>query len=315
MIIFDLPYNLLDLTWDVAITRAFMDNFLKQVIAINNCENYVVVLYHTMSMTSMLYDALSDAHFQHMTPFFWHKTDHLTQTPMSSYTQSVECGTIAFKGSRDKNAFNMSRDPRQRHNFIDTPSVTTYRRDDNKEVINPCQKPPALAKWLVSNHCQPGSTVLVCGAGALGEVEGAVEAGCHVVAVEADKHQFEQSGAHLVKMAEEDAKRNEPEDVNEEKSPTTSKKGKVEKKKATKQTKEATEEKPAEDTTPPNCIDCGNQLPPGYDKSIVCVVCNDGAPMHYACAQKGTNDQWFCTDHLTASLLDIGSPSQGVDSQ
>ena len=312
MIIFDLPYHLLDLTWDVEITRQFMDTFLKQVIAINNCPDYVVVLYHTMNMTSMLHEALADAHFQHMTPFFWHKTAHLTQTAVSSYTQSVECGTIAFKPSRDKCAWNASKDPRNRHNFIETPSVTTYLKDTNGEVINPCQKPPAISRWLVGNHCMPGSTVLVCGAGALGDVEGAVDAGCHVIAVEKDKHQFVQSGAHLVKMAEADAKQSEKEKKTTTETATKSTKGQAKKKSSKAEVKTSQVADQDKEGEPP-CIECGEPLPVGYDATIICQHCDPQGPMHESCAQRGSNNMWYCTEHLTATL-GLSSPSQTYES-
>ena len=66
--------------------------------------------------------------------------------------------------------------------------------------------------------CVPGSTVLVAGPGADGEeVLGAVLVGCHVVAVEKNRYQYEKLQAHLLKMKDdlqkiEEAKQKEKED-------------------------------------------------------------------------------------------------------
>ena len=296
MALFDLMYGLLDLPWDIVPSKEFIATCLKQIMAINNKPSYVVVLYHTMPMTTVVHEALAEAHFQHFTPFFWHKTDHLTQTPVSSYTQSVECGTIAFKPSRDKCDWNVSKDPRERHNFIDTPSVTTYRKDAHGNIINQCQKPAAVGRWLFGNHCAPGSTVLVLGAGALGDVEGAVQVGCNVVAVEQDTDQFNASGAHLVKMAAEEKFEylNVPESSSSSSS-TLSPKSKVS---ATIQDAKAAPEKPEVGNTAPDCIDCGDQLPIGYDETIVCVACDDAKPLHAECATQVQDGSWYCPSHM-----------------
>jgi hypothetical protein len=297
MAVFDLMYGLLDLPWDTEPTKEFIETFLKQIMAINNKPSYVVVLYHTMPMTTMVHEALTEAHFQHLTPFFWHKTNHLTQTPVSSYTHSVECGTIAFKPSRDKCDWNVSKDPRERHNFIDTPAITTYRKDASGNIINQCQKPAALGRWLFGNHCAPGSTVLVLGAGALGDVEGAVHVGCNVVAVEQDPEQFNASGAHLVRMAAETSFEylNVPESSSSSSStlaPTSNVSAPIQK------SAKAAVAKSGVGNTAPDCIDCGVQLPAGYDETIFCHVCDNGRALHYACATRLQDGLWYCPSHM-----------------
>mgnify|MGYP002632424108 CR=1 FL=1 len=295
MVIFDLMYGLLNVNWDTKPDKAFIDGFLKQMMAIQLKPNYVVALYHTMPMTQMIHESLTEHHFQHLTPFFWHKTGHGTQTPVSSLTQSVECGTFAYRPSRDKVDWHVSKDPRERHNFIDTPSVTTYRKDANGVIINQCQKPPAVSKWFVENHCVPGSTVLVLGAGALGDVEGAVQAHCNVVAVEQDQSQFEASGVHLVKMAAVEPKEDENQtDVVVDGSSSSIVSESVERR--VQQPATQSDSQVEAGNTSPNCIDCGLQLAVGYDTNIACSRCDDPQTMHEDCAVKLDDGKWLCQE-------------------
>lgn len=162
-------------------------------------------------------------------------------------------------------------------------------------IINQCQKPPAVSKWFVENHCVPGSTVLVLGAGALGDVEGAVQAHCNVVAVEQDQSQFEASGVHLVKMAavepEEDANQTGAVDDGSSSSIVS---GSVERR--VQQPATESDSKVVVGNTSPMCIDCGQQLPVGYDTTIVCSRCDDPQTMHEDCAVKLDDGKWLCQE-------------------
>ncbi len=74
-------------------------------------------------------------------------------------------------------------------------------KDIDGQVVNPYQKPPELAAWLVSFLCIPGSTVLVIGAGAGGgEVLGALLRGCNVVGIENNKVQYNSLHRHLLQV-------------------------------------------------------------------------------------------------------------------
>jgi len=135
-------------------------------------------------------EVLKNNDFVEPVPFYWHKTNHHTPTPVSSYTRSVEQMIIAFKPNMASNPFDMNRDPRLRHNFIECPSVTKYVLDAQGCAVNKCQKPADLSRKLALNHCAPGDWALNIGPGAGGCLQGLVQAGVNVVAIESDEKQF-----------------------------------------------------------------------------------------------------------------------------
>ena len=83
-------------------------------------------------------------------------------------------------------------DPRKRPNVFTCKSVTKYTKDSDGVVLNACQKPHELSQWLFDNHCMPGEYICNIGPGSGGDILGALMNGNSVVAVESDKHQWEQ---------------------------------------------------------------------------------------------------------------------------
>ena len=185
-----MPYGVTDEPWDELLTDDNLGRILKQFNASKRSIECFVFLWHKPDQTLMVVETLKKNGFQECQHIYWHKKDQNSPTPQTSYTSSVEMGSIAFSPNRAKVPFNMSKSARERHNFIDLPSITTYHKDVNGERVNTCQKPSGLMKWLIGNHCPPHSTVLVVGAGSGGEVQGALEAGCNVIAVEQDERQY-----------------------------------------------------------------------------------------------------------------------------
>ena len=189
--IFDLPYGVTNESWDTVLSDVKLDRIFKQFIAQNSSTTSFFFAWHTPTMSQQVAAIMGQNGFQESQNLFWHKSGHYTQSPATSYTSSVEMGTLGFKPHRTKVPFNMPTEPRQRHNFIEWPAVTTYEKDEDGNRVNPCQKPAGLSKWIVGNHCPPGSTVLIIGAGAGGDIKGALEADVNVVAVESDPRQFQ----------------------------------------------------------------------------------------------------------------------------
>ena len=154
MLYFDAPYGLLheEHNWDQQITVIDGTNILKQFLASQNSEECVIFWWHKPTDSQIVQDIFTSGVYQESQHLFWYKPSHYTQTPVSSYTSTVEVGTIAFKPSRQQCAWNMPLNPRARHNLQKLPPVTKYARDSSGNVINPCQKPPALSKTIISNH-------------------------------------------------------------------------------------------------------------------------------------------------------------------
>ena len=206
MVIFDSPYGVLDEDWDEQMTADDIETLLKQVDCVNASANYVFSVWHKPEDAKMWSHVLVERGFKNLSHFFWHKTAHYTPQNVRSYTNSVEMGTLAVAGNVQRVGWNMDKDPRKRHNFIEHPPVTKCHVDADNAIINPCQKPPAVNQWLISNHCGTGSTVLNIGSGAGGEVFGALIAGCNVVGVEKDERQFRALQSVIVNVADQYAK-------------------------------------------------------------------------------------------------------------
>ena len=202
MIIADLPYSVTHEPWERQVDEKELGNYLEQCDAVNQAEKYVVIFWHKVKDAEIVENAMKSRHLQQIQNFFWYKSGQYSATPVGQYVNAMEMGSIGFYPHATSAPNNLSSHPRDRHNFFQCPSVTTLYKKEDKTPINPCQKPPAVGKWLISNHCPPGGNVLVIGTGAGGEVFGAVEAGCNVVGVEYDIDQYNALSALIVQQQE-----------------------------------------------------------------------------------------------------------------
>ena len=210
MLISDAPYGVTDEPWDKAWSKDEVKTILKQFAAVNKAEEWSAFFFHPARQTDNYMTALEEMGYKDLITLYWHKTDHGSQTPVSMHTSSVELGTLAYFPARAKNSVNLDRDPKYRHNHLDYPQLTKKYKDEHGVVANPCQKPPQVGAWIIGSVCVPGSTVLVAGPGAGGgEVLGAVMVGCHVVAIEKNRYQFDKLQAHLFKTKDNLQKQDE----------------------------------------------------------------------------------------------------------
>ncbi len=309
MFYFDTPYGLFGnrLKWDQQITSTDMDMIFKQFNTQQQSKTCVAVLFHKPTDSTLIANVLTEAAFQELTHLYWHKTNHFTSTPVSSYTSSVEMLTIGFKPNRQNCNWQMETDPRARHNFFDLPPVTTYTKDEKGDPINICEKPPALAKKIISNHVPVGGNVLIVGAGAGGDILGALQAGVNVVALERDYDQYSslhkamehKATQELALLGKEQAEEKQSKLEKEKKSGHESTSGSVSSIPSDTSTSSAStssqiSEKP--------CADCGEALEKGYDPNIKCSKCPDDGPMHDKCAPIHTDGQRYCATCLEKVL-------------
>ena len=198
----DLPYDMTHLPWDRQVDFKELDMYLRQVDAVQQAQNFVVIFWHKPRDVNIVYDVFKSRHLQHIQNIYWYKENQYATTAGGQYVSAVEMATIGFYPSATRVANNLPPHPREKHNHIVCPSVTKFALKEDKTPINPCQKPTMLAKKFVENHCPPGGFVCVIGTGAGGEVLGANEANCNVVGVEYDDVQFKALGRHIVKLDE-----------------------------------------------------------------------------------------------------------------
>lgn len=301
MIISDLPYNQTDELWDHQITSSSLTGILKQADAANHATSHVIILWHKSDDTPLVKKILYERHYKNLQQVCWYKDNHYVSGPQGFYVNSWEMCTIGFQPNQASAPHDMSLDPRKRHNFISCPSVTTLHKKEDGTPVNPCQKPSAVAKWLISNHCGPGGTVLVIGHGAGGEVFGAIEAGCNVVAVEHDSVQH-QALVSIIHKYNEDYLTKENARIKKEE-------------RDKKRDDQATLSKPSANTNPnddPNdlegddedevtCESCAGVIEDAINNTFTCNLCNTGAPLHEGCCKKEGNE-YFCEDCVEKRL-------------
>ena len=248
---------------------------------------HIFAIMHKPLDCQIVMQSFDQEGYVQMQQMFWHKEGHQTKTPECSYTNSVEMMTVGFKPDRSKCGWNMGHDPRNRHNFFECKGVTNYFKYEDGTIVNPCQKPPGLLRWLCKNHLHAGSTVLIIGAGSGADIIGATQACCNVVAVELDEKQFGRLQTTLVKYS----------------SATEAKLGLDEEDDDSPQDKRLSlgsrnsAEEDDNDDEEGSCVCpvCMVKLPhSAVDLDRVCSQCNNGLPLHINCVHKLNSGLWIC---------------------
>lgn len=192
MLHFDMPYGVTKAAWDVLVNAKKLEAIITQFKASQQKDNWVFFAWVHPTQYGMVHDVLTKCGLQGITPIYWVKENHHTPTPVYTYTHACEIGILGFFPGPSACSIRLDTDPRKRHNVYTCKSITKYAKDDKGIILNTCQKPHELAQWIVGNHCMPGEHICVIGPGAGGCVRGALMNGNSVVAVESDKHQWEQ---------------------------------------------------------------------------------------------------------------------------
>ena len=307
LVFYDAPYNeLKQVDWEYQITEQSLTAKMKQVNAIHHGNWQIFAIMHKPPDTAIVKNALEANGFCQLIQFYWYKgKEHQTKTPVSSYTNSVEMGTIGFMPNRKPCGWQMGTDPRHRHNHFEHKGVTKYYKYDNGEIINPCQKPPALLRWLCNNHLMSNSNVLIIGAGSGADIIGATQACCNVVAVERDDRQFEALQTTLVKYASaaETAAGLESTVTDNEGDDDDEKDG------ATENSQELLEEGAPKETKCPECK--GILIHEKGLPRLICSECPFPAPLHPGCAQKMSEGVYLCLGCYQKGLDDVDDEEDG----
>lgn len=187
----DAPFGYDLFPHDVQITVNNLIEQSKQFDALNTNGTHVWIVIHKIEDTHIVDEAMKERHYQNIQRVYWYKRGHYVEGPVHRLTPAVcEIVTIGCLPNSAAITWNVSMDPRKRHNFIEIPSVATLARDSSGNAINVTEKPPELAEFLLGMFCKKGSTVLIVGTGAGGCVKGALRAGFNVVGVENDEKQY-----------------------------------------------------------------------------------------------------------------------------
>jgi hypothetical protein len=296
LIFYDMPYGILPLAWDVQMTLQEVTMLLKQVDAVQRKNNTMVCFMHTTEAACMIRQALRSRNFQDLQDWFWYKVDHFGTGPVSSYTNTVEMGTMAWNPNARGSHWKMDLDSRHRHNLFQCGSETLMIRDADQQLVNPTQKPPALMQWLCGNHVPPNGNVLIIGPGAGGDVRGAINACANVVAVERDFKQFEilqttLNKVHAMQVREMAADVAAKEAAAKEAATPTVLNTQL----SQDSTSVPATGEDAKEVVPPTCPECDTEIV-GGDPLFICCMCDEATQLHPNCGLKLGGDV-YCNAH------------------
>ena len=188
----DAPFGYDLFPHDEQITTPGLVQQSKQFDAINTKGNHVWIVIHKADDVVIVKEAMVDRGYKNLQQVYWYQPNQYTDGPVNRLTNAVTMITFGCMPSYQDIHWNVSNDPRERHNFVSIPSVLSLAKDTSGNTINVTEKPPELAEFLLGMFCQKGSTVLIVGTGAGGCVKGALRAGFNVIGVENDEKQYNQ---------------------------------------------------------------------------------------------------------------------------
>lgn len=191
----DFPYGLKVAAWDETVpTEDEIKGLLRGFQFLQGSRELAsVVLWTNHFQLGLVQACLLELNFKHIQVLTWHKNNfnQVTSAPCS-LVHATEVAVIAFHGNPSKAAqyVSMPESPLERHNMLSGPKLGKKSVDLDEKEINPCEKPPYVAEWILRRLTKPGDNVLVCGFGAGGELKGALNAGCNVLGIELDPRQY-----------------------------------------------------------------------------------------------------------------------------
>lgn len=191
----DLPFGVLTedktgVEWDILLTRDDLGNLLRQFEAVQMASSWFVSFNCDPTQIGELTSVLAENGYVHITPVFWHKEAHTKVSTQQQLTPSVETMVVARKQRSGHQAYtNLHLNPTKRHNFLEGPPQRTYIKDNKGVPLNLTQKPPYVFEWVLERFGNPSNPVLICGTGAGGEVQAAINMGFSVVGIEQDERQ------------------------------------------------------------------------------------------------------------------------------
>jgi hypothetical protein len=108
------------------------------------------------------------------------------------YTFATELGIIGYYPNRaEASSWLMDNNPMKRRNVKIGPTVKNYwKRDGKDEPLNSYEKPGWIEGEIAAEHLQPGSVVVIPGAGSGGSLVGLLNKGFNIYAFENDPDQW-----------------------------------------------------------------------------------------------------------------------------
>jgi hypothetical protein len=166
---------------------------LNQFAACTSSEIWSVMMFCHNDDTRKFKEAFDDYGLVNIDTVYWYKEGYNAEGNKWQFLPAVETIVMGHfrKGATGGLGYNMDDNPLNRHNIIIMPPVGAGHRKCflGGDYVNVCEKPAEMGKWFCSRFVEPEGHVIVGCAGSGGEVQGCLEAGRHVVAVEMDSKQ------------------------------------------------------------------------------------------------------------------------------
>jgi len=193
MLYFDEPFGLQKADWDQeAVTKEQRKRQLDMFAAVDRSSDSVVVFCCKASSIGEVMECLRESSWSKaVQPVYWYKKGFNKMATSTQLLNAVECFVVGRKSDRAVRCkvAGMSTDPLLRHNFFELPQLRKYLTSENGEPVNIYEKPGGVIQWFLERFTTPSANIVIVGAGAGGDVMGAIEHGWNVNCVESDKHQ------------------------------------------------------------------------------------------------------------------------------
>ena len=196
--ILDIPYGGGHNHWDMEPESAEnVDAVLRGFRTCTTASFHTVAIYCPFAMVGMIREQLVKNNYAYIQELVWLKPNHnLAGASFALIPSAGEVIVIAYssadKSVLDRNWIQLSKNPLERPNVIVAPTVTKRKKDDVGHIINTHEKPSCIMSYLVPLFCIEGASVLVAGAGAMGDGIGVVACGHDAITIEKDPNQFKQ---------------------------------------------------------------------------------------------------------------------------
>jgi hypothetical protein len=175
--------------WD---KRPNMDSLKKIIIsfkAVTTAKKWTIGFWCHVVQAGEIVEVFKEQGISRIQPVYWVK-DPAGLLEKNELTNGVEMLIVGvFEEEGERVHLNLDNDPRQRNNVHYGPPMTMYQPlPDGVEGhrLHPCEKPTSTAEWFFKKYAEEGSTAVICGSGAGGDVRGALMAGLDVVGLDCD---------------------------------------------------------------------------------------------------------------------------------
>jgi len=198
-------YPLSEYPWDVPEDNPLAIGDVLTKAAANNAISFTIIIVCNVHQSKLYTDVLRSCSYDDIDELTWCKSTvgGRNPAPNERWVHATEHVITARSPkkvgvTRPKADYrNDGENAKARYNFFFGPDLRTKLRTVQNKVVNPYQRPDWLASSLAAPFVKPFGTAVVFGAGAGGDVQGLLDLGLNVIALEKDQGQYEQLSAAL----------------------------------------------------------------------------------------------------------------------